>query len=201
MADTSKAKGEKFDLTVEQKKGDEEDVSRFEGEGGAPAADKGEKEAAKTPEDVSVAEAKQDPPAYSGRPAPVAAKKDDAKEPPIQRHTDERLAGVGEGDDRNAGEPFEDLPPGAANKNMDVEKTHGAARDTTGANVPFVANGDRAARDDRLRMAKDGSRIEERPLTHPGLKTKYVSDVDYSVEKELLEQWPLHETTSADRSE
>lgn len=186
MADTSKTSGEKFDLTVEKK--DEKAEAK------APRRDAGN-----TPTDISADAAKDDPAAFSGRPAPVAAKKDETKEPPIQSRADERLAGVGEGDDRDAGEPFEDLPPGAANKNMALEELHGPDRDTTGANVPFVSNADRAARDKRLRLADDGSRIEERPLTHPGLVSESrKTDVAYSVEQELREQWPEIELGDAE---
>lgn len=134
MADTSKATGEKFDLTVE-KKDDDEAVSRFEGEGGAPAAEKRAKPAAKAePRDGT---------------RPEAA--------PAKEEKPEEVSHVGSS----------------------------AQEDLHGADAPVQSNEERAQRDARLTMARDGSRIEERPLTHPGLEGH-----DYSVERELREQWP-----------
>jgi hypothetical protein len=63
--------------------------------------------------------------------------------------------------------------------------------DTTGAGTPLMTDEERARLDDRLRMADDGNRIEQRPLTHPGLKSaQRVTDADYSVEEEIRTQWP-----------
>lgn len=136
MADTSKATGEKFDLTVEKKE-DDEAVSRLENDGAPAPSPRPAPKPALTPRDEPKPEAKPEE-------VPDEPKADDPEVDP-----------------------------------------------TAGAGVEQVTDEERAARDERLHRADDGARLEQRPLTHPGLTSaQRNTDVDYSVEQELREQWP-----------
>lgn len=110
-------------------------------------------------------------------PAAVKASKDDVS----KQDGDANVKAAAKDDEAHAAEAKESLGRGGS-PSVDSTGVGGA----TG-----MSDRDRAALDRRLQLAKDDSRIEQRPETHPGLKSAQPDHTDYTVERELRQQWPL----------